>query len=81
MAKLDISLVRGIDNDVVRQSLVREMLSVCRAISTRVICEGVETGPEKSALTGLGADLMRGYLFARPGPDFPTVPSSVLAKK
>ena len=67
VAKLDMSLVRGIDAAPRKASIVRSMLAVCqRELGTYVVCEGVETEAERDTLTGLGADLLQGYLFARP---------------
>jgi EAL domain-containing protein (putative c-di-GMP-specific phosphodiesterase class I) len=67
IAKLDMSLVRGIDESTRKQSIVRSMIEVCTAeLGTQVVCEGVETAAERDALTALGADLLQGYLFGRP---------------
>ncbi len=67
VAKLDMSLVRGIDTSKRKASIVRSMLTVCqRELGTYVVCEGVETEAERDTLTTLGADLLQGYLFAKP---------------
>jgi EAL domain-containing protein (putative c-di-GMP-specific phosphodiesterase class I) len=67
VAKLDMSLVRGIDVSSRKASIVRSMLNVCqRELGTYVVCEGVETESERDTLASLGADLLQGYLFARP---------------
>ncbi len=67
IAKLDMSLVRGIDGSARKASIVRSMISVCTAeLGTRVVCEGVETEAERDTLHELGADLLQGYLFGRP---------------
>ena len=67
VAKLDMSLVRGIDTSSRKASIVRSMLSVCqRELGTFVVCEGVETEGERDTLASLGADLLQGYLFAKP---------------
>jgi EAL domain-containing protein (putative c-di-GMP-specific phosphodiesterase class I)/CheY-like chemotaxis protein len=67
VAKLDMSLVRGIDVSKRKASIVRSMLTVCqRELGTYVVCEGVETESERITLTSLGADLLQGYLFAKP---------------
>lgn len=80
IAKLDMSLIRGIDTCRMRQSLVRCMLEVCREdLGTRVVCEGIETVAEYQTLRQLGADLLQGYLFARPSTEF-VVPSIEQAK-
>jgi EAL domain-containing protein (putative c-di-GMP-specific phosphodiesterase class I) len=66
VAKLDMSLVRGVDADARRQSIVRTMRTLCDELGIVVIVEGVETSAERDTLTGLGCDLLQGYLFARP---------------
>lgn len=67
VAKLDMSLVRGIDVSERKASIVRSMLTVCqRELGTYVVCEGVETEAERDTLMTLGADLLQGYLFAKP---------------
>lgn len=65
--KLDMALVRGIDQDNVRQIIVRGLLDICRALHLEVIAEGVEQIGEFKTLQDLGVDLFQGYLFARPG--------------
>ena len=66
VAKLDMSLVRGIDSDARRQSIVRSMRRLCDDLGITVIAEGVETPAERDMLVELGCDLLQGYLFARP---------------
>jgi EAL domain-containing protein (putative c-di-GMP-specific phosphodiesterase class I) len=40
---------------------------VCtQELGMRVVCEGVETVAERDTLQSLGADLLQGYLFAKP---------------
>jgi EAL domain-containing protein (putative c-di-GMP-specific phosphodiesterase class I) len=71
IAKLDMSLVRDIDNSTQKQSLVRSMLDVCRnELGVAVVCEGVETIAERNTLDGLGSDTQQGYLFGRPSAGF-----------
>jgi EAL domain-containing protein (putative c-di-GMP-specific phosphodiesterase class I) len=66
VAKLDMSLVRGIDTDSRRQNIVRAMRGLCADLGILVVAEGVETKAERDTLAGLGCDLLQGYLFARP---------------
>jgi EAL domain-containing protein (putative c-di-GMP-specific phosphodiesterase class I) len=74
IAKLDMSLVRGIDSSATKASIVRSMISVCtQELGTQVVCEGVETEAERDTLQALGADLLQGYLFARPAREFRTM--------
>nr|WP_206667643.1 EAL domain-containing protein [Roseomonas nepalensis] len=64
--KLDMDLIRGLDNDRVRRSIVGAVLSVCAELNIAVVAEGVETRAELDALRALGVRLVQGYLFARP---------------
>jgi EAL domain-containing protein (putative c-di-GMP-specific phosphodiesterase class I) len=67
IVKLDMSLVRGIDASSSKSSLVRSMVQVCtQELGMSVVCEGVETTGERDTLERLGADLLQGYLFAKP---------------
>jgi EAL domain-containing protein (putative c-di-GMP-specific phosphodiesterase class I) len=66
LAKLDMSLVRGVDGDSRRQSIVRSMKRLCDDLGMQVVAEGVETAAERDMLTELGCDLLQGYLFAKP---------------
>jgi EAL domain-containing protein (putative c-di-GMP-specific phosphodiesterase class I) len=70
VAKLDMSLVRGVDADPRRQSIVRSMKGLCDDLGMLVVAEGVETAAERDTLAELGCDLLQGYLFARPGRGF-----------
>jgi EAL domain-containing protein (putative c-di-GMP-specific phosphodiesterase class I) len=73
IAKLDMSLVRGIDSSAQKQSIVRSMLEVCsKELGVMVVCEGVETIAERDTLDRLGSDTQQGYLFGRPSPGFTT---------
>jgi len=73
VAKLDMSLVRGIEDSHMKRALVSSLVSVCRRARTLVVAEGVETEAEAALLIEIGCDLLQGYLFARPGPPFPEV--------
>jgi EAL domain-containing protein (putative c-di-GMP-specific phosphodiesterase class I)/DNA-binding response OmpR family regulator len=65
-AKLDISLVRGIDGDDLRQAMAAGIQYYALRTGCRLIAEGVETEAESDALRDLGVDLAQGYLFGRP---------------
>jgi EAL domain-containing protein (putative c-di-GMP-specific phosphodiesterase class I) len=66
VAKLDMSLIRGVDTDPKRQSIVRAMKKLCDELGIAVVAEGVETAAERGMLVLLGCDLLQGYLFGRP---------------
>ncbi|MBW2529551.1 MAG: EAL domain-containing protein [Deltaproteobacteria bacterium] len=71
--KIDMSLVRDIHQDRLKQKLFRSMSQLCRDMGILIIAEGVEIAEERDALAELGCDLFQGYLFARPAPPFPVV--------
>ncbi|MGB2924361.1 MAG: EAL domain-containing protein [Limnothrix sp.] len=64
--KLDMALVRGIDQDSIRQAIVKGVLQVSNEISSTIIAEGVETQAELAALESLGIELFQGFYFAKP---------------
>jgi len=70
VAKLDMSLVRGVDADSRRQSIVRSMKKLCDELGMLVVAEGVETATERNTLAEVGCNLLQGYLFAKPGRGF-----------
>lgn len=71
--KIDLALVRDVDSDPMKQTLVRTIIGLAKELDIQVIAEGVETARERNALNGLGCTRQQGYLFARPAAPFPTV--------
>ena len=71
VVKVDMSLIRGLDQSPTKQKLLRSMVSLCRELEIKIIAEGIETVEERDTLVALGGDLCQGYLFARPGRAFP----------
>lgn len=67
LIKLDMHLIRNIDQDSVRQTLVEATLQMCRKLNIRVIAEGIESLGELRALQAMGVELFQGYLLAKPG--------------
>jgi EAL domain-containing protein (putative c-di-GMP-specific phosphodiesterase class I) len=70
---VDMSLVRGVDQDATRKTLIGTMVGLSKALGMVVVTEGVETAGERDALVELGCDLFQGYLFARPARQLPAV--------
>jgi EAL domain-containing protein (putative c-di-GMP-specific phosphodiesterase class I) len=66
IVKLDMDLIRGVDTDSVKQSVVRHTLAMLKDLGVTPVCEGIETVGEYETLRALGVTLMQGYLFARP---------------
>jgi EAL domain-containing protein (putative c-di-GMP-specific phosphodiesterase class I)/DNA-binding response OmpR family regulator len=65
-AKLDISLVRGIDGDDLRQALAAGLQYFASKTGCRLIAEGVESRGEADVLTRLGITFGQGDLFGHP---------------
>jgi len=68
--KLDMSLVRDVDQHPMKQRLIKSVTDLCRDQGITVIGEGVETDAEATVLVDLGCDLLQGYLIARPALPF-----------
>lgn len=64
--KLDMDLIRDIDQDQPKQVIVKGILGIADQLGIRTICEGIETRAEFETLQSYGIDLMQGYFFARP---------------
>ena len=67
LIKMDMTLVRGIDEDPVVQALTTALVSFAGSTGAALVAEGVETQGEYDVVTGLGVGLVQGYLLARPG--------------
>lgn len=79
VVKIDMSLVRDIDKDPERRSIVGTIIEMFAAMNVRCVVEGVETKDEAQTLARLGADLMQGYAFGKPVREFVEVGLEVLA--
>lgn len=64
--KLDMALIRDIDSNKIRQSIVKGLVSTAHSLDIRIIAEGVETAAERDCLEQMGINLFQGYFFARP---------------
>jgi EAL domain-containing protein (putative c-di-GMP-specific phosphodiesterase class I) len=65
--KIDMELIRNIDQDPVRQAIAGGIELVCKRLGIVIIAEGIETEAESQYLQSLGIRYQQGYLFARPG--------------
>jgi EAL domain-containing protein (putative c-di-GMP-specific phosphodiesterase class I)/CheY-like chemotaxis protein len=69
--KLDITLVRRIETDPLRQALVAGLAHFAARSGQGLIAEGLEHRDEAAALMELGVEFAQGYLFGRPEPAKP----------
>jgi EAL domain-containing protein (putative c-di-GMP-specific phosphodiesterase class I) len=68
VAKIDMALVRGVDRDPYRRTLVASVNAMCRDLGILVVAEGIETEAERATLVDLGCDLLQGFLIGMPAP-------------
>ena len=69
--KLDMQLIRGIDEDPYKAVVVEKMLDLAREIGAVSVVEGVETEGEWRWAEAHRADLAQGFYCARPVGDPP----------
>lgn len=72
IVKLDMSLVRDIDQHPTKRRVVGAIATLCRELGSKVVAEGVETVGEANAVIEAGVELLQGYLYARPERGFAT---------
>jgi EAL domain-containing protein (putative c-di-GMP-specific phosphodiesterase class I) len=64
--KLDMSLTRGIEQDLKRRALASALIAFAHETQMSVVAEGVETAAELQTLRQLGVTHGQGYYLARP---------------
>ena len=74
--KVDAGLIRGCDNDQIKQSIIASLRYLAQQTGAELIAEGIETMSELSTLQDLGVDLVQGFLVAVPA-ETPDVPEAV----
>lgn len=77
--KMDMSLVREVHNDPVKQALLEAFVTLAGKIRCKIIAEGIESEEEVKTLHALGIDYGQGFLLGRPNPVITTaIPTGVL---
>lgn len=66
MAKLDMSLTRGIDTDEAKRALTQAVMNFARDTALAVVAEGIETEAEARAVHALGLRYGQGFHYWRP---------------
>ncbi|MEO7034693.1 MAG: EAL domain-containing protein [Polyangiaceae bacterium] len=72
VVKLDMSLIRDIDQHATKRKLVSSVTALCHELGLLVVAEGVETRAELDGVLACGCDLIQGYFVAKPGRPFPS---------
>lgn len=69
--KVDISLVKGCDQDGVRCSLIHSLVQFADSMGVKLVAEGIETVAELNQVRELGVRYGQGFLFTLPVEPFP----------
>ncbi|WP_417441781.1 EAL domain-containing protein [Idiomarina sp.] len=64
--KIDMKLIRDINQNKVKQTLVRSIQQIGEELGIQLIAEGIETEDEYKYLRDSGITLMQGYFFQKP---------------
>ncbi|UFJ42845.1 EAL domain-containing protein [Brevibacillus humidisoli] len=64
--KLDMSLIRNIDVDTIKQALLETFVQFADKVKCQIIAEGVETERELQTLIELGVPYAQGYYVGKP---------------
>jgi diguanylate cyclase (GGDEF)-like protein len=67
VVKIDRAVVAGCAGDETRRRLIQVVVDLAHAGGAVVCAEGIEELDDLTALTGLGVDLVQGFLLGRPG--------------
>jgi EAL domain-containing protein (putative c-di-GMP-specific phosphodiesterase class I)/GGDEF domain-containing protein len=76
--KLDMNLIRDVNKDVTKQSLIRSMAEFASLSNTRLIAEGIENENELLKLIEMGVHYGQGYFIKRPAAHITPISENVL---
>jgi diguanylate cyclase (GGDEF)-like protein/PAS domain S-box-containing protein len=64
--KIDRSFVQEIEQDRRCLDIVNGVIAFAKSLEMDVICEGIETEAQKTAICSTGCDVLQGYLIGKP---------------
>lgn len=64
--KLDMSLIRNVDVDPIKQALLETIVQFAEKVGCKIIAEGIETGRELETLIDVGVTYGQGYFLGKP---------------
>lgn len=76
--KLDMNLIRGIDSDELKKSLVKSLQEFARISNIHLIAEGIETLGQLNTLIDIGVNYGQGFFIQRPDANIKPIDSTVL---
>ncbi len=69
VVKIDRSFISNIDRSRRSRRLCESVVDLAHSLGLEVVAEGVETAEQAEVVTLIGADLVQGYHYRRPGPE------------
>jgi diguanylate cyclase len=66
--KIDRGFVRDLPQDAEDSAIVGAIVALGRTLNLEIVAEGVETSEQREFLTGLGCNVLQGFLVGRPMP-------------
>lgn len=64
--KVTLGLVRNVDTDEGKRSIIQVIVDLAKKLNGIIIAEGIETEEENKTLISMGVEFGQGYLFAKP---------------
>ena len=81
IVKIDMELIRGIDTNPIKRSILQHMLRLLEDIHVTPLCEGVETLEELEVVRDCGVRLIQGYVLAKPAFEALAVPIQSVTRR
>lgn len=79
IVKIDRSIIQDIDHIYHKQEVFKSLANLTNKIGALIVAEGVETRAEAIQVLKLGGQVIQGFYFARPSPDF-TLKAELIVK-
>ncbi len=76
--KLDMDLIRDIDKDGLKKSLIKTFCDFCLVTDIKLIAEGIETQNELDTLIEMGIDYGQGYFIQKPMEDIVPIEDNII---
>lgn len=71
--KIDKKIIHEIQNDEIRQSMIKSLVTFCKESGIILIAVGIETSQELDVILKLGISFAQGFYFSRPALMLPKV--------
>lgn len=75
--KIDMSIIRDIDKDVMKRSMVESFVVFCQNVNINLIAEGIETKEELETLIKMKIGYGQGYYLKRPDSQLTSIDTDI----